>query len=164
MEQILEGDSLYLHSYCTYDDNDRLIQLKNYGINGDSLLIHTFYNKKGGVKKRLLYNNQDGRTVTITDFNAAGKATKTKKVYSQFADFATLEYSAGKSNYKHSTPVIEKPPKTAIKNMYSYYANGLSYEKVFFINQKPVSVEKTFYTYYQAGMANTPTAIQPESY
>jgi len=148
LNQVLSGDSLHLQVINSYDEHDRIIKSINYDNTGDTTIINTFYNRKNFVEKSIIWNRQNGTTVTAFDYNAKGKMVKHKTISPDSRYLSTFKYNANGNNYEITTDMTTDKRKEFSKILYSFYTNGLTFTKIFFVNNKPINVEKTYYTYY----------------
>lgn len=148
LNQLLRGDSLHWQFINSYDEHGRIIKSINYDTTSDTTVINTFYNRKGLVEKNTIWSKQNGTTVSTFDYNAKGKMVKKKTIYPDSRYFSTFKYNASGNNYEITTTITSDKRKEVNKILYSFYTNGLTFTKIFFVNNKPINVEKTYYTYY----------------
>lgn len=148
LNQTTIGDSIYYHSIIIYDENGRVIRSIIYDDKGDTTLHNTFYNRKGFIAKYVISNKLNGTTVIKFDYNSSGKITKRKSVDPKTQYFAEFKYKSNGNCYEVTTTTTSNKQKSVTKLIYSYYSNGLTYEKFIFVNDKPIGLERTYYTYY----------------
>jgi len=148
LKQIMTGDSLYYEVLCSYDKNGRITSSVGYDNKKDTTVISYTYNKKGLVKKHTIVDNKKDSTVIFTSYNSSGKVIKRKKIYPESRYFSKLKYNGNGENYEVTTTIISDKPTTVNKVTYSYYPNGLAYQRIFYKNKKPIITESSYYTYY----------------
>lgn len=144
----MKGDSMNYNNTITYDENGRPIRSISYNEYRDTTISNTFYNRKGLVTKNVISNKLNGTTVITMDYNSSGKITKRKIVDSKSQYFAEYKYKPNGDSYEITTTITSNKKKTVTKIIYTYYSNGLTYEKIFFMNNKPIGLERTYYTHY----------------
>lgn len=123
---IMTGDSVYYESIFRYAKNGRYVESLNFSNKGDTVIIKTWFDRKGLIKKNIT-TDKKGNSVIEKD-----------------GVFTFINKTPPK------TAAVTEPlePAKRYKTLYSYYPNGLTFEAVTFIDDKPSRVEKTFYTYY----------------
>jgi len=145
----LEGDSMHYHQQIIlYDEAGRIKKMAGYDEKGDTTIFENFYNRQGLLEQSVISNRQQGTTTHRTFYNAAGKAIRTSIISKGSTHLFEYKYNKAGMLYESNSKLVAGDRTTLNRLLYSYYTNGLSFEKIWFINRRPSMVNRVYYSYF----------------
>lgn len=148
ISQTLSRDSIFTQMNSSYDEKDRLVKTIRIIIGVDTTITTFFYNAKGQDIKNISLSSKNGTSTITKEYNSAGKVQKQINLSQDSKYLFEFKYDKNGNNYEIISTSTDNNKKNTLRRLYSYYPDGLLFEKIIFRNNKPLGVYRAFYTYY----------------
>jgi antitoxin component YwqK of YwqJK toxin-antitoxin module len=153
LKQVTKEDSASYTSSIIYDKDGRrsttILYLNFNKVSTDTMIYNSFFNKKGQLIKLVAFSRSACTpTITTTAYNRTGKVTKRKIDSPESSSSSFAKHTMDGEIFQ--TTITNKSDGRVIKSelQSSYYPNGLIFQRLFFSNNKAISVERIYYTFY----------------
>ncbi|HRI24425.1 MAG TPA: hypothetical protein PLZ45_07090 [Ferruginibacter sp.] len=151
LTQRVQGDSVNYYTGIVYDEAGRSLTSTGYdNRSADTTVVQSFFDENDLLIKSIVSSKQTGTSVYTRNYNARGKLVKIRRVDSGNGSqqLTTYNYNKKGENDEVINTITSKKQKTVNKTFYTRYPDGLSFEKTGYMNNKPLGVERTYYSYY----------------